>query len=285
MNRLLAIDLDGTLLADDGTISARNAQTIRKAQEAGNIVSICSGRSLHDTREILAEAKLECPMITGNGAITFHNEEQLQTLSMETALLEELLPKLEAEHYYYELYTNDGVYLFERGKEMLEREIEKKAGSDKTFSTEWAIHEMNIQFEQKGTRHITDYREYDLANLGVYKVFVFSFHPEKLAALEEQLASRDDLSLTTSGKTKLEIAHKDTSKGNALAAFAEVLGVPMKNTVAIGDNLNDLSMFAVAGMGIAMGNAEEEVKEASTHITKRSNEDGVAHAIEAYILA
>ncbi len=58
----------------------------------------------------------------------------------------------------------------------------------------------------------------------------------------------------------------------------------MKNTVAIGDNLNDLSMFAVAGMGIAMGNAEEEVKEASTHITKRYNEDGVAYAIEEFVL-
>lgn len=284
MNSLIAIDLDGTLLADDGTISARNAQAIRKAQEAGCVVSICSGRSLHDTKAILEEAKLECPLITGNGAITFSDGQQIQTLSMEPAILEELLPQLESENYYYELYTNDGVYLFERGKGMLEREIKEKAGSDKSFSTDWATREMNIQFEQKGTRQITDYRDFDLASLGIYKIFVFSFHRDKLDALEEQLSSREDLSLTTSGKTKLEIAHKDTSKGNALATFAEVVGVPMKNTVAIGDNLNDLSMFAVAGMGIAMGNAEEEVKEASTHITKRYNEDGVAYAIEEFVL-
>ncbi|WP_353625678.1 HAD-IIB family hydrolase [Bacillus sp. JCM 19041] len=173
MNSLIAIDLDGTLLADDGTISARNAQAIRKAQEGGSVVSICSGRSLHDTKAILEEAKLECPMITGNGAITFHDGEQIQALSMESALLEELLPQLESENYYYELYTNDGVYLFERGKGMLEREIEEKAGSDKSFSTDWGIHEMNIQFEQKGTRHITDYRDFDLSSLAFIR-FLFS---------------------------------------------------------------------------------------------------------------
>lgn len=90
--------------------------------------------------------------------------------------------------------------------------------------------------------------------------------------------------MTTSGHTKLEIAHADASKGHALQFMAGHLNIPMENTVAIGDNFNDLSMFEAAGISIAMGNAEEQVKARSTYVTKTHNENSVAHALRTYIL-
>ena len=67
--------------------------------------------------------------------------------------------------------------------------------------------------------------------------------------------------------------------------MADYLGIPLEKTVAIGDNFNDLSMFDISGMSIAMGNAEEEVKKKSTFITKNQNENGVVYALRKYILA
>lgn len=282
--KLVAIDFDGTLLSADGTISRENVQAIHEAQEQGHIIAICSGRSLHDTENILLNAGIECPVITGNGAIAYHSDAPIKKWIMPENVVTELLPLLEEEGYYYELYTNQGIYLMHKGKGQLEEEIRMVKEKDAEFPVEWAANEVEIQFRQYGLHYFNQYADIDIADLEIYKIFVLSFNKERLKALRDRLAGRQDLSLTSSGWTKLEIAHKEVSKGNALAYMANHLKIPMEDTVAIGDNLNDLSMFEVAGMGIAMGNAVDELKELSTHITRNYNEDGVAHALRTYVL-
>ncbi|WP_264371405.1 HAD hydrolase family protein [Virgibacillus necropolis] len=80
------------------------------------------------------------------------------------------------------------------------------------------------------------------------------------------------------------MGHSQASKGNALKFLASHFGIPVEDTVAIGDNLNDISMFEIAGRCIAMENAEEIVKKQATYITKHHNDDGVAYALREYVL-
>lgn len=282
--KLIAIDLDGTLLSDDGTISRENREAIYDAQNQGNIITICSGRSLHDTQKILLTAEIDCPIITGNGAIGFHSNKFIQRLVLPDCVINELLPVLEQKGYYYELYTNQGITLLENGKSRLENEILSMKESDLEFPVEWANNEINIQLRQHGISYMKHYQDINISELEIYKIFVLSFNKDYLKELENMLTGRQDLSLTTSGWHKLEIAHKEVSKGNALTYMANHLDIPMKDTVAIGDNLNDLAMFKVAGMSIAMGNGEEEVKKLSTYTTRNYNEDGVAYALRKYVL-
>ncbi|WP_207368419.1 Cof-type HAD-IIB family hydrolase [Heyndrickxia coagulans] len=282
--KLIAIDFDGTLLSDDGTISEENAAAIRKVQGQGDIVAACSGRSLHDTRHILKQAGLDCPVITGNGAVIYDSDQCILKLVIPDKVLNDMLPELEAQGYYYELYTNHGVYLLEKGRERLESEMHSLHEKDETFSLEWAAGQIELQMRQYGIHYFHHYAELDLARLEVYKIFVLSFRPERLKQLRSRLGGRQDLSMTTSGRTKLEIAHAEASKGHALQFMARHLNIPMENTVAIGDNFNDLSMFEAAGTSIAMGNAEEKVKAQSTYVTKANHENGVAHALRKYIL-
>ncbi|KYD05797.1 hydrolase Cof [Heyndrickxia sporothermodurans] len=282
--KLIAIDLDGTLLSENGDISSGNTDAIHDVQRQGDIVMICSGRSLHDTQAILQNAGIDCPVITGNGAIAYHGKEIVQKLIIPEDVIHELIPLLESEGFYFELYTNQGIHLLKKGKEQLDVEIRLLTEKDASFQSEWAEKERDIQFNQHGLQFINDYKDINVAELDVYKIFVLSFDREKLLNLENRLSSRQDISLTSSGKTKLEIAHAEVSKGNALTYMANFLNIPLKDTVAIGDNLNDLSMFKVAGISVAMGNAVEEAKRNSTYTTKNFNEDGVAYALRNYII-
>ncbi|KQL51469.1 hydrolase Cof [Heyndrickxia shackletonii] len=282
--KLIAIDLDGTLLSEDGTISSTNAEAIRDVQKQGDIITICSGRSLHDTQAILENAGIDCPVITGNGAIAYHGNEIIRKLIIPDNVILELIPFLESEGFYFELYTNQGIHLLTKGKEQLDEEIRSLLEKDANFPFEWANKERDIQFQQFGLHYINDYKDINIPELEVYKIFVLSFNREKLVQLENNLRNRQDISLTSSGSTKLEIAHAEVSKGNALTYMANFLNIPLKDTVAIGDNLNDISMFKVAGMSIAMGNAVEEAKKISTYTTKKFNEDGVAYALRNYVM-
>ncbi|MBX9975098.1 Cof-type HAD-IIB family hydrolase [Cytobacillus firmus] len=282
--KLIAVDLDGTLLSDDCSISLVNREAIYEAQKQGNIVVISSGRSFHDTKRILQNAGLECPFISGNGAISFHTERMIQNFSLPVKVVSEIMGILDETNLYYEIYTRNGILIKRDGRDLLNKEIEKILEQETAFSVKWAKGEIDIQYKQYGLLPVPHYREIDFTQLEVYKLFVLSFDKSKLTKLQGRLSGRKDLSLTSSGVTKIEIGPLEISKGNALKFMADYLGIPLKDSVAIGDNLNDLSMFNIAGMGIAMGNAVDEVKKKSTFITKRHNEDGVAFALRKYIL-
>ncbi|MFC3041790.1 Cof-type HAD-IIB family hydrolase [Virgibacillus xinjiangensis] len=282
--QLIAIDLDGTLLSSDGTISTGNRQAIRDAQSLGHIVVISSGRSLHDTKELLDHAGLDCPIITGNGAVAFHSGEVIQHLQLPVHISEEMMELAERYHLYYEVYTNEGVYIEENGRNFLEqeaRQLYEKTGKPEPDEAAYII---DTQHKQRGLSYVPNYRSIDYDNLGVYKIFVLTFDPEKLKNLRQELSGRVDISITTSGVQKLEVGNPQSTKGNALSFIADYFGVSPSETVAIGDNLNDLSMFEVAGTSIAMENAELEVKEAADHMTKDHNQDGVAYGLYKWVL-
>ncbi|WP_087972313.1 Cof-type HAD-IIB family hydrolase [Oceanobacillus rekensis] len=281
--KLIAIDLDGTLLSEDGSISNENRDAILKVQGRGDIIVISSGRSLHDTKQILQDAMLDCPIITGNGAVAFDSDKILQNLYLEPEVIGELMDILDGDKLYYELYTNKGVYVEEGGRELLNKEIKRLHGLDADLEVEAANRIVEIQYEQNGLTFVPNYRSIDYKPLEVYKIFILSFDKEKLLKLRGNLQERKDISITTSGQQKLEIGNRESSKGNALQFIANHFGVPIENTVAIGDNLNDLSMFNVAGISIAMGNAEEVVKEQATFITTNCSEGGVAYGLRQYI--
>ncbi|MFD1848834.1 Cof-type HAD-IIB family hydrolase [Oceanobacillus bengalensis] len=278
--KLIAIDLDGTLLTNEGKISENNRKAIHKAQNQGDIVTIASGRSLHDTIQILAEAKLECPIIAGNGAIIYESGTILQNHFLPANIVKEMIEKIEAIGLYYELYTNKGVFTSDNGKALLTTEAQRLHDQYDDFPREKATHMIDMQFTQKGLVYVKSYHDLDYAALEVYKVFVLSFDQKRLSELDSLLKERSDISLTTSANEKLEIGHPLTSKGNALEFFAKHLEVPLENIVAIGDNLNDLSMFDIAGFRIAMGNAEDVVKEKADFVTKAYDEDGVAYGLQ-----
>lgn len=282
--KLIAIDMDGTLLSKYSTISEVNRDAILKAQRQGNIVSISTGRSLHDAKQILHHAGLECPIITGNGGLSFESDKILQHHILSAEVLSEMMDLIQENGLYYEIYTNEGILIKKDGRDHLDKEIKAIKCQSTSSELKRAAHIIDIQYKQNGLIYVPDYQEIDFTDKGVYKLFVLSFDKEKLEKLRENLTEREDISLTSSGTQKLEIGNAQASKGNALKFMTNHFGIPLDDTVAIGDNLNDLSMFEIAGTCIAMGNAEEIVKKQATYTTKHHNDNGVAYALREYIL-
>ena len=112
-------------------------------------------------------------------------------------------------------------------------------------------------------------------------------HPEKLAILEKEMQQKfgDRLSIYRSEPFFLEFMPMNVDKANSLAHLLEHLGLKREELIAIGDGFNDLSMIKYAGLGVAMSNAQEIVKENADKVTKSNEEDGVAYIIEEYLTA
>lgn len=282
--KLIAIDLDGTLLSHNQIISEENISAIRKAQEHHHKIVISSGRSFHDTKQILEDAKINCPFITGNGSISYDQQNIIRKLVIPTDSLENIIATLDDMSIYYELYTKNGLYFLPHGKSILLDEIDYLKNLDKNFPVNDAHYALDVQYSQHGWKYIQDEDFKNLAALDIYKVYSFSFDLDKLQRAKKIFAGRDDISSTSSFIYNFEMAHKESSKGNALVHLADYFNIPLENTVAIGDNYNDISMFNVAGVSIAMGNAEDAVKRESNHTTLSNDEHGVARAIDLYVL-
>ena len=281
--KLIAIDLDGTLLQLDGTISEVNRQAIDRVQEAGHRVTICSGRALHDILEILRKNQIEASIIAGNGALVYH-EKILQHLTLPVPIVRKLIEWAESTDLYYEIYTNEGILSPEHGRKLLEKERDQLLAMDSRKNRESLNRKIAIQFDQHHLQIVPDLKKLDFAKNAPYKFYICSFFPEKRQTFQEKLAELDNVSLTSGASAVIEVGHPDASKAFGLKYLADYFHIPLKNTVAIGDNLNDISMFQVAGISIAMANGREEAKQAATYVTKSRDEDGVAYALKKYVL-
>lgn len=281
--KLITVDLDGTLLAEDSTISEENITAIHQAQKAGHIVAVSTGRSVDDVQEILRKAGLECPITAGNGGKSYDGGHLMEELLLSEYTVQETIQQLEENQMYYELFTQDGLLMDKSKMEFLNEEIEQYYGEAEK-NANWTANIMETQLEQHGIVPISDFNRLDLSHYDVYKIMIICFDLEKLAYLRKELSTKTDLSLTTSGNEKLEISHAAANKGNSLKMMVDYFTIPLENTVAIGDSMNDYPMFQAAEMSIAMANAREQLKEISTYLTKSNTENGVAHAIKKYIL-
>lgn len=282
---LLALDLDGTLVDSRGQISERNRIAIDNARAQGVHVALVTGRRFRDARPVALELGLDVPLISHNGALTKHAK-TLQTvcvLPLPAAAAREALQigrRAEADALLSDDHEGLGVLVYDHirgGNTAAHRYIS------------WAT---RIHGEEEGANAVhqvaslEDYLDHDPIH------FSFSGGCAEMDQLEDTL--KTELGSTVkilSTKyleqdfTLLDIVNLAASKGAGVAAAAAELGVAREDIMAIGDNYNDLEMLLFAGTGVVMANAPLSLREiAGLHPTASNREDGVALAIEQFIL-
>ncbi|MGE7863689.1 Cof-type HAD-IIB family hydrolase [Bacillus mobilis] len=282
--KLIAIDLDGTLLSGNKMISKENADAIRKCQEAGHVVTICTGRSIVDIERLLLEVNLECPIIAENGALIYKDKKMMKRYPIENMQALEIVDYLEENGLYYQLYTNKGVYVPDYGVESVRNEIEYVKNSKESFDVKELETIAALYLEHTAFHGAESCKPIVETDIHVHKLLPFSYDIEKLKKLKAAFLHNTDLAITSSYWHNLEINHRDAQKGNGLYTLAEHLNIPVENTVAIGDGLNDVSMMEKANISIAMGNAVEEIKAMCQYETLSNEEHGVAHALYKYVM-
>jgi Cof subfamily protein (haloacid dehalogenase superfamily) len=266
--RLLAIDLDDTLLRSDLTISYQTRNAIKKAEAAGVIVVLASGRipaAMNQFAGLLGMHKKPGYLICNNGTLIqeSHTGKIIYEIRMDAKTALTAFDLADAEGFPVQIYEDDIMYV--------------------------SRHNEYTGYDQKltGLRQVVVEHFRAMVGGGCHKLLIPG-DPQLLVPLESILRTYLDDSVTifTSKPYFLEILPHNVNKGTALEKVAGILGIDQKNVMAIGDSMNDEAMLQWAGMGIAMANSDERIKNIADLITSRDNDDdGVAEVIEKYILA
>ncbi|UJF31571.1 Cof-type HAD-IIB family hydrolase [Paenibacillus hexagrammi] len=263
--KLIALDVDGTLLNDEHRLTEQTIQTIREVHEAGSHIVLCTGRAPASTVPILQELGLEGTMITHNGAVTVQADERGQALLHEFSFsLDDIQPMLNdvrEKGIHFDVCTPFNMY------------IERLGEYEKAMYKKFLIN----------PKLVTDVSE---LGMPIVKFTLFS-QPEVLDLVEKDWSERKlygDLRMIRSGELFIDVMSAEANKGNALKALAASWEIDAHEVMAIGNYYNDLEMMAFAGLGIAVDNSPEDVKQAADAVTASNNEEGVHHALVRYCL-
>ncbi|MGE8203760.1 Cof-type HAD-IIB family hydrolase [Heyndrickxia sp. NPDC080065] len=240
--RLIALDMDGTLLNNEHKISDINKQAITKAKEMGIHIVISTGRSYGTVHQYAKELQLNSFLVTVNGGETWDSNGNL---------LERNLLQVE--------------------------EIEMMWDLKKLHNTRfWAVTVDQVYREDFPTDFA--FSEYEWLKFG------FDIEDDEIRQTIMEELKKNRFQVTNSSPTNLEVNPYGISKAKALEKLCERIGITMDNVMAMGDSLNDIAMITDAGLGVAMGNAQETVKKAADWVTDTNEENGVAKAFYHWVL-
>jgi Cof subfamily protein (haloacid dehalogenase superfamily) len=284
MVQLMAIDLDGTLLNDGKIISEKNREALKLAHKNGIEVVIATGRADFDARALVERIGIN-PWIIGTNGATIHKPdgELFHSVPLDKKQAIDMLRSLENDQFYYEAFIDQNICAPQYGRELLFSEMDRLQNKKDHIDMDHFRLEAEIQFAQSGFTFMSSYKELLEANSNIYNILVISFDEMKLQRGWEKFVNIPDLTVVQSGPHNFHLQHKEASKGNALKILADQLQIDLAETAAIGDNYNDLSMLQIVGRSAAMGNADQEIKDACQFVTSRCQEDGVAHFIDVLI--
>jgi Cof subfamily protein (haloacid dehalogenase superfamily) len=261
--RLVAIDIDDTLLTDDMQITPETQAALAAAIEQGVVVTLATGRMYPSARKIALQLQLNVPIITYQGALIKNllDGEVLYHRPVPEDIALEIVAFAKERGLHLQGYVNDTLLAWEDNDKV------------KSYS---ALTNVPYQIE-------TDF--VSIAKQGSTKLLIID-DPATLDAMTPELRSRfgDRIHITKSKPYFLEFLHVEATKGHALLHLAHHYGIPREQTIAIGDSWNDHEMIEMAGLGVAMGNAIDSLKQIADFVTLSNHEDGVKAVIDKFIL-
>jgi Cof subfamily protein (haloacid dehalogenase superfamily) len=280
MIKCIASDMDGTLLNSNQQISEENKEAILKAQAQGIEFVVATGRSYQEATYVLAQVGLTCPVICVNGAEVRSKEgEVLSATPIDKQLAREAASRLIEKDVYFEVYTNKGAFTMDVDK-AVSILIDIIMSANPEVNREEVIEAAGARLRDGLIHTIEDYELlFADENYQIYKLLAFSFEADRLESANKSLLELEGLAVSTSGHDNLEITNEQAQKGIALESFVKAKGIDLAETMAIGDNYNDVSMLEKAGRSVAMGNADYYIKSLCDVVTDINDESGVAKAI------
>jgi len=264
--RLVAIDLDDTLLADDLTISPQTVEAMREATKQGVLVTLATGRMFQSAVQYAKSIQLDVPIITYQGAY-------IKNVLSEEVVFERLVPfdlsaiiiqDLRKKNKHIQIYLNDQLYV--------EQDNDYIRGYSKASNVPYiVVDDLLEQMNESQTEPI--------------KILIID-DPVEIQKLKEEYQQeyKESLHVTLSKPHYLEITHIEATKGNAIRFLAEQKGITMEQVIAIGDSYNDRDMIELAGLGVAMENARQEIKDIANYVTKTNNDHGVWEVFQKFVL-
>ena len=266
--RMLALDLDDTLLHSDLSISYRARNAIKRTENEGVTIVLASGRiplAMEQYVKLLGLNKRKGFLICNNGATILESDtgEIIHEARIDKKIALAVCDLADAEGFPMQMYEDDIMYVSRKN--------------------EYSSYDEKIT----GLRQVVVENFRDMVSGGCYKLIIPG-DPKILRDVETLIRSflGNDATIFTSKPYYLEILPKQTNKGTSLAKVAEITGIKPEEVLAIGDSMNDEAMLRWAGIGVAMANSDDRIKSIANFVTDHTNDDdGVAEVIEKFFLA
>lgn len=270
---IIALDLDGTLLNSHKQISSRNLYALEAAAEDGWEIVPATGRFYRGMPDYIRELPFVNYAITMNGAevIDLLRNRLVYEADMPWKQAVKIMEWLDKFPVIYDCYMESRGWISQNHKEKVDSVVRDP-------HVRKMIHELR--------QPVPDLKEFIAdQQKGIQKIQFFSVDDmERIKMLDTLPRIFSDIAVSTALEQNVEINQVHANKGEALMALAGYIGVDMENTMAIGDGSNDLPMIKAAGIGIGMANGSQRVKEECDWATQTNDKDGVAMAIEKFIL-
>ena len=281
MIKLIASDMDGTLLNHNHKIPKENVKLINFAKNQGIEFVVATGRAYYEALPALNEENINCDVISFNGGIVYDKNGNI--ISITPMLPKDLYYTIEILKSFdisYQLYTKNTIYT-----KSIETDINAYIDLIRSNGYDPDVEHLRAEAQQKlDVGYITE-----VENIELYlnekenppiKIIAISNDISKLENAAKLLSENTSISVTSSGANNIEIMHKNATKGEALKEIAKIYGINLENAVAIGDNLNDQAMLDIVGYSVAMKNGNTILKEQAKYVTEKTNsEGGVADTI------
>lgn len=281
MYKLVAIDLDGTMLNQYGIITEKTKKAISKAQEKGVEVMIASGRAITSVKRFSKEINSNKYFISGNGAITYdikNNKILYENILSKTKALK-IIKICEENSIYYNVYTKNGIIAKNLSYNTLYYYKDNLTKPDENRTHINIVENVYDYFEQREEK--------------ILKIMICDEHKtvfnsivrklKELSEIEVLEVSHMSRKIIKQGTDEIaleyfytEVSAKDVDKWNALEEIIGLMNISKEEVVTIGDNANDLKMITNAGLGVAMGESAPYVKQSADIIAPTNDEDGVA---------
>lgn len=258
---LIAIDVDGTLLNDDEQVSTRTREALHAAQQAGVEIVLCTGRGPTNTFPVLEQLQMTGTIITHNGAATVdaRSREVIHHFALQNEHLQPYIDYCQREKCHFDLNTT-----FELMTESVSAEVAAMYDA-------YHVTPIIAPFTQP-------------LPTGLLKMTLFGTEKEMDKVELDWQTWSHPLAYIRSGVQFIDVQHPQASKGHALQQLVQMRGYQQQRVMAIGNYYNDIGMLQYAAVGVAVDNSPVGVKEVAQVITRSNNDDGVAHAIEQYVL-
>ena len=281
MIKLIASDMDGTLLNHNHKIPKENVKLINFAKKQGIKFVVATGRAYYEALPALNEENINCDVISFNGGIVYDKNGNI--ISITPMIPKDLYYTIEILKSFdisYQLYTKNTIYT-----KSIETDINAYIDLIRSNGYDPDVEHLRAEAQQKlDVGYITE-----VENIELYlnekenppiKIIAISNDISKLENAAKLLSENTSISVTSSGANNIEIMHKNATKGEALKEIAKIYGINLENAVAIGDNLNDQAMLDIVGYSVAMKNGNTILKEQAKYVTEKTNsEGGVADTI------
>jgi len=271
--KLLAVDMDGTLLKSKHEIDPLVERRIRESIEKGVRVVLATGRVFPSAKYYAKMLNTKSAIISCNGAYTkeYHSGVVIDRKPIDKDSFKEVLDSLNGFKVSYQMFGNNTYYALEYN------ETSRKY-------LDW--NKIQNEEDKIDIKIIDDPYELLENDVEVYKVLLNhkNIDDSLFEVIRSKIDSIDDIYTVRSMPDSIDIINDKVNKGEGLIRVCEHYGIQLDEVMAIGDNENDLEMIKIAGIGVAMGNAAEDVKKAANYTTLSNIHNGVAAAIERFVL-